>query len=628
MTKPPSVTADKQLTDELLELAHRDERLPFAGHASVSAQELERYLAGQKPGGKGEESAGGARAGAGSGPEAIVKKFGRPAMFVRNGRIDTPASTTWRDRLEPYLPFIEPLIAGVGRVEVVGHPDYDWIGTAWVIGERTVVTNRHVASIFAQAEGSGFRFRSFAGTRLESSVDFRREHESVGTRSIEVAEILFVSPDRDDAADVGILRLASHDGLPDPIELSDAEPEGWVAAIGYPGWDGQRNDAAVMARIFGETYGVKRFAPGRILDWSAGFTFTHDCSTLGGNSGSVLIDLAQGRAVGLHFAGTYGRENFAVKAAEIQRILGERKISLAVAGGEEAPKKRKKKKPAKDPIRDVEWFADGREGYVDGFLGGGKTVEPPAFGSWKSDVLDRLDYRHFSVVMARSRRMALYTAVNINGKKLLSFKRGDDLWYLDPRIKTEQQIGNAEAYTGNPLDRGHLVRRLDPVWGDQDVAKQAEEDTFHYTNSVPQHSALNQRTWLSLEDYVLNRTADEDMKACVFTGPILRDDDPPYRKIQLPREFWKVAVAVDKDTKKLSAAGYLLSHAAKIEGLGEEAPFGAFKTYQVPIRDLARDTGLEMKHLIAIDVWKDGGEEAPGRRPYRVVEGPDDVRLS
>ena len=41
---------------------------------------------------------------------------------------------------------------------------------------------------------------------------------------------------------------------------------------------------------------------------------THDCSTLGGNSGSVLLDLQTGEAVGLHFAGLYLQDNFAVPA--------------------------------------------------------------------------------------------------------------------------------------------------------------------------------------------------------------------------------------------------------------------------------------------------------------------------
>jgi V8-like Glu-specific endopeptidase len=40
--------------------------------------------------------------------------------------------------------------------------------------------------------------------------------------------------------------------------------------------------------------------------------FTHDCSTLGGNSGSCVIDLESNRVLGLHFKGRYLEANWAV----------------------------------------------------------------------------------------------------------------------------------------------------------------------------------------------------------------------------------------------------------------------------------------------------------------------------
>ena len=38
----------------------------------------------------------------------------------------------------------------------------------------------------------------------------------------------------------------------------------------------------------------------------------HDASTLGGNSGSCVVDLDSGRVIGLHFAGQYMQYNEAV----------------------------------------------------------------------------------------------------------------------------------------------------------------------------------------------------------------------------------------------------------------------------------------------------------------------------
>lgn len=45
-----------------------------------------------------------------------------------------------------------------------------------------------------------------------------------------------------------------------------------------------------------------------------------------------------------------------------------------------------------------------------------------------------------------------------------------------------------QLYLNNDLDRGHLVRRLDRIWGNN--FKDTNEDIFHFTNCSPQHKTL------------------------------------------------------------------------------------------------------------------------------------------
>src|SRR4029077_9194498 len=75
-----------------------------------------------------------------------------------------------------------------------------------------------------------------------------------------------------------------------------------------------------------------------------------------------------------------------------------------------------------------------------------------------------LPYNHFTVVLSKERRLAFFTAVNIDGASSYRLKREPDKWAFDPRVPEDEQTGDA-AYRDNPLDRGHLVRRLDPAWG-------------------------------------------------------------------------------------------------------------------------------------------------------------------
>ena len=138
-------------------------------------------------------------------------------------------------------------------------------------------------------------------------------------------------------------------------------------------------------------------------------------------------------------------------------------------------------------------------GYNDDFLTLPLPLPMPADGF----PLRELPYTHFTVLMDPVRALAIVTGVNIDGEQLVDVDRADD-WHLDPRIPTDEQTGET-VYARNDLDRGHLVRRRDPVWGYATTATQANTDTFAYTNAAPQAGAFNQskELWLGLEDHVL-----------------------------------------------------------------------------------------------------------------------------
>lgn len=270
-----------------------------------------------------------------------------------------------------------------------------------------------------------------------------------------------------------------------------------------------------------------------------------------------------------------------------------------------------KKPPAKedpiheDPSKEEPGAKGNQKGYVEEFLGSGYQVNLPQLSkTMKEDVTRKkngnyvLDYTHFSIVMCRSRGLAYFTAVNINGNQRIKIKRGNDNWRFDTRISESDQYGN-EVYAANDLDRGHLVRREDPNWGTQDIAVRANDDTFHFTNSAPQHKNLNQKIWLGLENHILDNASAHGLKISVFTGPVFREDDMIYRKkFKIPRDFRKVVVMVKEDGK-LSATAYLQTQADMITNL--EFAFGAYETYQVPITKIEELTGLKFGELSKYD---------------------------
>jgi endonuclease G len=237
-----------------------------------------------------------------------------------------------------------------------------------------------------------------------------------------------------------------------------------------------------------------------------------------------------------------------------------------------------------------------------------------------------LDYTHFTVLLDPDRRLAAATAVNIDGASLVDVARGDD-WHLDPRVPAAEQAG-AELYARNDLDRGHLVRRRDPVWGAD--AGRASADTFVYTNAAPQAAAFNQskELWSGLEDFVLENAEAFDRRLSVFTGPVFGADDPLYRGVRIPRLFWKIAAW--SNASGLAASGYVLDQRPQLDDIdlataaalavGEPPPLGPFRTFQVPVSDIAELTGLAVDELVAADVHV-------GQTAWMLLTKPAGVRL-
>jgi endonuclease G len=280
---------------------------------------------------------------------------------------------------------------------------------------------------------------------------------------------------------------------------------------------------------------------------------------------------------------------------------------------------------------------DDRAGHDPAFLG--PPVPMPALTSPEATVL--LRYLHYNVLFRPDRRFAAVTALDLDGARLVQLDR-TDRWRLDPRLAAELQAGPA-VYARNDLDRGHLVMRASSTWGDtEEEARQAEADTFFFPNAAPQNKAFNQgrELWLGLEDHLQDHAGAFDRKLVVLAGPVLDPADPPYRGIQVPLRFWKVAAFVQDGV--LAATGYLLDQTPLVDDLataiaetpaGQVPPLGPFRTFQVPVADLAAIAGVDMGRLVLADVM---GAAATGDAPppggvnagWRELSSLDDVVLA
>lgn len=570
--------------------------------------------------------------------EAIVRRYIRPPMLIKGDKIVYNPVPHFPELTEKAVRSVEHMVPSVGRVEFLNHA-MRWGGTGFVVERLSAtrslfVTNRHVAEIVARRakDGSGVFLRSNFGVFYGMKLDFKEEVDAASDARFELkAERIRYLADLSEP-DVALIEIQTRPDLsPEPLLLADwpAKDRELVATIGYPAYD-DRNDLTQMREYFGDFFDVKRFSGGLVMQEPGSLILRHDCTTLGGNSGSSLISLddkrtSTNRVVGLHFQGEFGVENAAVGVETLKRLLRDGRGSIVpgalLAGADERP----------DGSHEASAFA-GRGGYQPAFLGENLIVPLPSFGPEIADDLARptdalperpfeLRYTHFGIYYSVGRRAPRVAAVNIDGARAVRIKRGDDQWFFDLRIPRDIQVGQ-KAYADPKIDRGHMVRREDPNWAEPDeknnaTALLANDDTFHYTNSALQHSSLNQgkTLWQGLENYILDSARTEGFKACVFTGPVLRDDDPPIEPggPQIPVEFWKI-VAMPAAEGGLHATGYLLSQGDLIRDLlstrgrseaAEGFVLGAYRTFQVAISHIEAITGLRFDVLRSADPLAD-----------------------
>lgn len=295
-----------------------------------------------------------------------------------------------------------------------------------------------------------------------------------------------------------------------------------------------------------------------------------------------------------------------------------------------------------------------------------------------------LRYHHFSAAVNAERKLAFYTACNIDGarSKYINRNTGDvepldpanpdhglsesllgaeatEKWYDDDRLSPQGSIVGQAFYdkqnvpgfptstkmqrTKRMFQRGHLVRRLDPAWGDKNEALLAEADTFHFVNCAPQIGFFNMgaaapntplsgggKLWRAVENIVLRNARVMRTRVSSFTGPIFADDDPPARGgVLVPMRFFKIVAWADDGG--LRALAMIADQSGVIEvwpeslltegaaetfaALGEEAfqdddELSRVDDFLATVEDIETLTGLDFGPLRDADIRANAG---PGR---------------
>lgn len=261
-------------------------------------------------------------------------------------------------------------------------------------------------------------------------------------------------------------------------------------------------------------------------------------------------------------------------------------------------------------------------GYKSNFLG--VAIKAPKLSNAQNQDAFSLNgsnmihYTHFSLALSTLRRFALWVAWNIDGEQLRKIGRKGLRFKFDLRIPDTFQVGD-ELYGDNRLDRGHIARRADLVWGSDAEARQANKDSFFFTNIAPQMDNFNQGNlggiWGRLEDAVFDEVDVENLRVSVFGGPVFHNDDRVFRGAKIPREFFKVLAFIENG--QLKAKAFLLTQ--NLNQL-ELLDLNQFKVFQVTLTEVEERCGFTFPNNLRS---ADGFAEHLDSRPEAITgRGP------
>lgn len=249
--------------------------------------------------------------------EAIILPGKRPVAEIRDDKIVSLPSGEFSSLAQgARRARIEKTFRSIGCVLVPGDPRIPYGGTGFVVGKGLVMTNRHVARLFTEGVGT----KHLAYVPGAAAFTPKREAPNASdTPSYRVRRVVMVHP----FWDMALLEVPDLDAP--VLALATDAPSTMVAVVGYPAFD-PRNNVDVQKQVFNSVFDVKRIAPGYSTGRRAVQSFEnrvsalmHDASTLGGNSGSAVLDANTGAVLALHFAGRYLEANYAVPMAELAR---------------------------------------------------------------------------------------------------------------------------------------------------------------------------------------------------------------------------------------------------------------------------------------------------------------------
>ncbi|HQU84475.1 MAG TPA: DNA/RNA non-specific endonuclease [Pyrinomonadaceae bacterium] len=161
----------------------------------------------------------------------------------------------------------------------------------------------------------------------------------------------------------------------------------------------------------------------------------------------------------------------------------------------------------------------------------------------------------------------------------------EDSFRPDDRLPKNWTRITPTDYTGSGFDRGHVCPNADRY-----SSREAADSTFVMTNMTPQTGDLNRGPWQKLEAY-LRTLVTRGSDVYIYAG-VYGEKGKIKKKVTIPTNSWKIAVAVPAGSDILSAnekTRVIAVDMPNVKGILNSD----WQTYRTTVNQIEQNTGYK-----------------------------------
>ena len=195
--------------------------------------------------------------------------------------------------------------------------------------------------------------------------------------------------------------------------------------------------------------------------------------------------------------------------------------------------------------------------------------------------------RSYSMLYDTQLKMAYWVAYPLCNYYTAKNVKRTNAWAYDPSLSSEEQATMKRGLAG--FDRGHQIPSADRL-----VTREANEQTFYYTNMTPQIGrGMNQHIWQKLETAVRGWSSNIDtlyvVTGAMPTTPenttISYTQDNDGKQIAVPKYYFKALCRINRATGEAQTIAFKLDNRAYPNG-------ESYMNHTLSVAELERMTGF------------------------------------